>query len=206
MKKLILVILFSLALAHSAIAASTGTFPIAVNIPPADSVNFIVNKVTGPSNAPTFVTNPDGKNLNFGVTFNGQNSIYLANESFAIDLAPNGIANYSSVGFSYSSETNPTGQAANTGLSTHGTITPVKVVGNQETQLAGFGVRLGGTLPSITNSQVAGGFLRVYVGLATGELVGGAGTAAKIPGSVPFSGADRSGDYKGTLTITATLV
>jgi hypothetical protein len=169
-------------------------------------VSFIVNKVTGPSNAPTFTANPNGNNLNFGVTFNDANSIYLANESFAIDLAPNGVATYSSVTFSYTGETVPTGQTTG-GLGTHAAITPVKVVGNQETQLAGFGVRLGGTLPSITNAQVSGGFLRVYVGLVTGERTGPLLTdPLKVPGSVPFSGADKTGDYGGTLKITATLV
>ncbi len=206
MKKIILSILSIFAFTTVASAASVGTFPISVNIPPATSVSFIVNKVTGPSNAPDFNANPDGNTLKFDVSFNDTNSIYLAGESFAIDLAPNGVANYQSITFSYTGETVPAGQT-NGGLGNHAAITPVKVVGITETQLAGFGVRLGGTLPSITNADVAGGFLRVYVGLVTGERTGPLPTdPLKVPGSVPFSGADKTGDYGGTLKITATLV
>lgn len=207
MKKIILSVAGVLAFSSVALAASVGTFPISVSIPAATSVTFNVAKVTGPVDKPFFEPNPTGNNLNFDVTYNTTNNIYLANEFFAIDLAPDGAATYSSITFGYSGQSNPVGQTD--GLGVKATMTPVKVVGKTETALAGYGVPLGGTLPTITNAQVTGGFLRVYVGLATGELIGGGGPDAadpKIPGSVPFTAADKVGNYSGTLKITATLV
>ncbi len=201
MKKIILSVVGVLAFSSVALAASVGTFPISVIIPAATSVTFKVSKVVGTE----FTEN--GTNLDFDVTYNTTANAYLANEYFAIDLAPNGAASYSSITFGYSGESKPVGQSD--GLGVKATMTPVKVVGSAETALAGYGVPLGGTLPTITNAQVTGGFLRVYVGLATGELIGGTGADRndpKIPGSVPFVATDKVGSYGGTLKITATLV
>ncbi len=202
MKKIILSIAGVLALSSVALAASIGTFPISVIIPAATSVTFKVAKVVG-----TTFTDNGSSNLNFSVAYNTTANAYLAEQYFAIDLAPDGAASYSSITFGYSGQTNPVGQTD--GLDKKATMTPVKVVGTDETPLAGYGVPLGGTLPTITNAQVSGGFLRVYVGLATGELIGGSGADAgdpKIPGSVPFVATDKIGNYGGTLKITATLV
>lgn len=201
MKKIILSVAGVLAFSSVALAASVGTFPISVTIPAATSVTFKVAKVVGT----TFTEN--GTNLDFTVKYNTDVNAYLAEQYFAIDLAPNGAAAYSSITFGYSGESKPAGQTD--GLGVKATMTPVKVVGTSETALAGYGVPLGGTLPTITNDQVSGGFLRVYVGLATGELIGGTGpdsTNPKIPGSVPFVATDKVGSYGGTLKITATLV
>lgn len=207
MRNILMSVFIVFAVSTAALAASVGTFPIAVSIPAATSVTFNVAKVTGPVDKPFFEPNPTGNNLNFDVTYNTASNIYLANEFFAIDLAPDGAATYSSITFGYSGQSNPSGQTD--GLGVKATMTPVKVVGTTETALAGYGVPLGGTLPTITNAQVAGGFLRVYVGLATGQLIGGAGADKddpRIPGSAPFTAADKVGNYGGTLKITATLV
>ncbi len=206
MKKIILSVAGVLAFSSVALAASVGTFPIAVSIPAATSVTFNVAKVTGSGPTLKFEKNPS-ENLDFTVNYDTTNNIYLANQYFAIDLAPDGSATYSSITFSYTGETNPVGQT--NGLGVKATMSPVKVVGSTETALSGFGVRLGGTLPTITNDQVSGGFLRVYVGLATGETIGGTGADKndpKIPGSAPFTAADKVGNYGGTFKITATLV
>ena len=81
------------------------------------------------------------------------------------------------------------------------TLTAVKVVGINETKLRNGAI--GDSFPALNNADISGGFLRVYVGLATGEAVNG---VPVVPGTVPFTNADKPGTYTGTLTITATLV
>jgi hypothetical protein len=214
MKKLFL--LTVLAVALSASAAFAAAFPITATIPAATTVNFIVSEVTPPATAggnPVFASHP-GLNLNFatagqGMEYKSDIGIWAGSRFFAIDLAPStstgtpAPGTYGSVAFSYSANVVPSGQDASEGLNKRATLTAVKVVGTTETELRKGAI--GNTFSSLSNADVAGGFLRVYVGLATGQTVTG-GTTPLIPGSVPFTNADKPGTYTGTLTITATLV
>ncbi|MCB9757895.1 MAG: hypothetical protein H6753_05685 [Candidatus Omnitrophica bacterium] len=213
MKKLFL--LTVLAVALSASAAFAAAFPITATIPAATTVNFIVSEVTPPATAggnPVFASYPS-LNLNFatagqGMKYDTKNGIWTGDRFFAIDLAPvtaGGVpapGTYGSISFSYAANVVPAGQAATEGLNKRATLTAVKVVGTTETQLRNGA--MGNTFSSLSNADVAGGFLRVYVGLATGETT--TGGAPVVPGSVPFTNADKPGTYTGTLTITATLV
>lgn len=209
MKKLF--ILTVLAVAFMGKMAFAAAFPITATIPAATTVNFVVSEVT-PGATPVF-TSHAGLNLNFatagtGMSFDATNGIWVGSRFFAIDLAPSTAAgvpapgNYGSVSFAYSANVVPAGQSATEGLNKRGTLTAVRVNGDaSETKLRSGA--LGNTFTNLTNTDIAGGFLRVYVGLATGEAVGG---VPVVPGSVPFTNADKPGTYTGTLTITATLV
>ncbi len=213
MKKLFL--LTVLAVALSASAAFAAAFPITATIPAATTVKFIVSEIT-PAVAggnPIFASHPS-LSLNFatagsGMKYDAANGIWAGDRFFAIDLAPvtsgdvPAPGTYGSVAFSYSANVVPSGQDATEGLNKRATLTAVKVVGTSETELRKGAI--GNTFSALSNADVAGGFLRVYVGLATGETAVG-GTTPLIPGSVPFTNADKPGTYTGTLTITATLV
>jgi len=206
MKKLFL--LTALAVAVLGKAAFAADFPITAFIPAATTVNFVVSQVT-PGPVPVFVNQPS-LNLNFttagtGMSYDAVNGIWVGSRFFAIDLAPtqaNGTpapGTYGSITFSYAANVVPAGQAAAEGLNKRATLTAVRVNANAtETSLRKGAI--GNAFANLTNTDVAGGFLRVYVGLATGET-----GANAIPGSVPFTNADKPGTYTGTLTITATL-
>jgi len=199
-------------------AARAEVFPITATIPAATKVNFVVSQVT-PGATPAFAAN-GSLNLNFstaggGMSFDTTNGIWTGSRFFAIDLAPATAAdipapgNYGSITFTYGANTVPAGQPAAEGLNKRATIAAVRVSGaiGAQTETPVIPARaIGvGTIPSLTQSDVAGGFLRVYVGLATGELVAGT-TTPVAANSVPFTNGDTPGTYTGTLTITATLI
>ena len=207
MKKLL--VLTALAVAVLGKVAFAADFPITAKIPAATTVNFIVSEVT-PGPTPVFVSHPSF-NLDFstagtGMSYDAANGIWVGSRFFAIDLATvDGTGTpapgtFGSISFAYAGQVVPAGQPATEGLNKRATLTAVRVNADEtETSLRKGAV--GNTFTSLTNADVAGGFLRVYVGLATGET-----GANEIPGSVPFTNGDKPGTYTGTLTITATLI
>lgn len=211
MKKLFLVVAMLLFSTAAFADATTGVFPIQITIPAATTVKFVVSEVT-PGNPPTF-TPHTGNFLNFdtsGVDFSAANGTYLPKKFWAIDVAPTDAAgvpapgNYGSISFTYSANVVPAGQPATEGLNNRGTFTAVKVSGvtgaQSETTLQK--AALGANHPNLTQADINGGFLRVYVGGATGETTG----PNQVDGTKPFSLGDKPGVYTGTLTITATLI
>lgn len=215
MKKLLLtfaVILF----AAKAALATTAEFPLQVTIPSATQVNFVVSEVT-PGTPPVFSPHA-GNFLNWdtaglGMKYLSGPGIWAGDRFFAIDFSPSDGTNpapgtYGTITFSYSGQVVPAGQPADEGLNKRATLTAVKVTGATGSQTEtpvitsrAIGV---GAIPSLNDSHVAGGFLRVYVGLSTGEESSpGVPVAAN---SKPFTNGDKGGVYTGTLTITATLL
>ena len=208
MKRLFLLTVLSVALSTS--AAFAAAFPITAAIPAATTVAFKVSEVT-PGSPPTFADH-NSFSLDFtasnGMQYDTVNNIWVAKKFFAIDLSPvtaQGVAapgTYGSISFSYSANVVPAGQPANEGLNKRAGLTAVKVVGTTETQLRNGNI--GSSFAPLADADVAGGFLRVYVGLSTGQL--NAQNQPVVPGTVPFTNGDKPGTYTGTLTITATLV
>jgi hypothetical protein len=207
MKKLFL--LTALAVAVLGKAAFAADFPITAVIPAATTVKFVVSEVT-PGPTPVFVSHPsfslDFSTAGTGMSYDLTNGIWVGSRFFAIDLATTKAdgtpapGTYGSVSFSYGGNVVPAGQGASEGLNKRATLTAVKV-NSDSTETSLRKGAIGNAFASLTNADVAGGFLRVYVGLATGET-----GANAIPGSVPFTNADKPGTYTGTLTITATLI
>ena len=201
MKKLFL--LTALAVAVLGKSAFAADFPITAVIPAATTVNFIVSEVT-PGPTPAFAAHP-GNNLTFDMGYLSGPGIWVGKKFFAIDLSPANGANpapgvYGSISFSYSGQTVPAGQAPAEGLNRRATLAAVRVNSNA-TETVLLKGPIGSAFASLNNASVAGGFLRVYVGTATGET-----GVNEILGSVPFTNADKPGTYAGTLTITATLI
>ncbi len=216
MKKLsLLTVLAVIAFGSKAFAAD---FPITATIPAATQVLYKVSVVT-PGTPPSFASQT-GNSLNFatagtGMSYSTANQIWTASRFFAIDLSPSDASGnpapvrYGTITLAYSANVVPSGQAATEGLNKRGTLTAVKVVGTTETTLRK--ANIGSTFAALSDSDVQGGFLRVYVGLATGETWDhdtnpSTPNVPVVPGSVPFTNGDKPGTYTGTLTITATLV
>lgn len=210
MKKILLTI--GLLLSSSiAFASTSGVFPIQLTLPAATTVKFVVSQVT-PGSPPTFVEH-GGNFLNFdtaGLDFSSANGTYLPKKFWAIDVAPTDAAgvpapgNYGSISFTYSSNVVPSGQPATEGLNNRATFTAVKVQGatDSQTETTLQKAALGASHTDLTQADVDGGFLRVYVGGATGETEG----PNFVTGTKPFTLGDKPGTYTGTLTITATLL
>ncbi len=215
MRKLSLALALLLIAATSAHAAgsSTGVFPLQVTIPSATQVNFIVSEVEG-----TTFSSHTGNFLNWdtagaGMHYDAPNGVWAGSRYFAIDFSPSdgtnpAPGNYGTINFTYSGNVVPAGQPIAKGLNEKATIAASKVMGATGSQtetpvLAARAIGVG-AIPSLSDSDVSGGFLRVYVGLSTGELKSdGSPVAAN---SLPFTNADKGGVYQGTLTITATLI
>lgn len=219
MKKTILLALFSsLILANVAFAATAQNFVVTANVPKATTVLFAVSEITPPpldaNGDPTgdaVWQTVSGTDLNFVNSANGSKMVYDSklgtwgsNHYFAIDLSPadaNGTpaaGGYNNVTFAYVDNLNPNGVGQ--GLGNRALLTAIKAVYVANAP-ADETVKLGGTPAAlatpitIQGAAIVGGWLRVYVGLADGKVAG-------VPA---FTNADKPGDYKGTLTITATL-
>ena len=213
MKKLLIAFLFLLMpIVAFAQTSTSGVFPIQLTLPAATTVKFVVSEVT-PGAQPVF-TEHVGNFLNFdgagvGAKYLSGPGIWVADHFWAIDVAPTDAAgtpapgNYGSISFAYSAQVVPTGQPMDEGLNNRATLVAVKVIGatGSQTEAPLRKGALGANVASLTNSDVAGGFLRVYVGSATGET-----GANEIVGTKPFTNSDKPGIYTGTLTITATLI
>ena len=212
MKKFLLT-LFCLLLSVPAFAASSsGVFPIQFTLPAATTVKFVVSEVT-PGAQPVFTAHT-GNFLDFdaagvGPKYLSGPGIWVADHFWAIDVAPTDAAgtpapgNYGSISFAYSGQVVPAGQDINEGLNNRATLTAVKVSGvtGSQTEAPLRKGALGASVVNLVNSDVAGGFLRVYIGSATGET-----GVNEVVGTKPFTNGDKPGVYTGTLTITATLI
>jgi hypothetical protein len=184
-------------------AATTfvGTFPVTADIPPATSVSFVVSQV----DVNNHFTSNGSNNLTFPVSLDPDLKIYTPAYTFAIDVATSGGAGNPDVLIQYSNNNNPNGTGP--GLDIHGVSTVQKVVGATGDQTV---TNLkSATLGDMNNYNVlktalVGGFMRVLVGLSTGNTNPLDGPIDP-PNVIPFTNGDLSGTYTGTLTLTATL-
>lgn len=199
MKKLThyLVIVFFLAMGM-AVNAATVDFAVSATVPAATGVSIVATEVdSATGNFGSTVTALDFNPL----TFDATNGIYLPNHFFAIDVAATGGAGNPDTVVSYAEGSKPAGQTDGLGLRTQAAFVKVTTGGEQalashpKSTLTGI---VGGE--SIDDTELVGGFLRVYVGIITGD-------DANIlsQGGAPFTNGDQSGNYTGTLTVTATV-
>ncbi|MCA9399528.1 MAG: hypothetical protein KC684_04660 [Candidatus Omnitrophica bacterium] len=184
-----------------------------------DSENFVVSATIPLASAINIVAvEVDGQTGQFGNTVTALNfdpmvldtglGVFFPDHFFAIDIGTSGGAGTPSVTVTYTEGSNP--NSPGNGLGWKSTLTFVQVTGlepNQvETPLAAHGPKklmkdLSGE--TVSSAEIAGGFLRMYAGIFTGD------PNATIPepanGEV-FSLGDNAGSYSGTLTISATVV
>ncbi len=177
--------------------ANSEVFTVSATVPGATGGSFAVSKVT----AGVF-TSQASNNLAFGtLTFDATNNIFVSAYYFAIDIAGTGGAGFPNISIAYADTGSPTGAVA--GLGDRGTLSYSKMTqsGGVDTETAIDGMSLGeANNLTISPSAVAGGWLRINIGIATGDPSLSEGSA------VPFTAADAPGAYTGTVTITATGV
>lgn len=224
MKKIsLLTITALLALGSAAFAAGTtatpGVFTVEANLPAATDVQFVTSKVVGSTFSDT--VKGSGAALTWGTSdlqfYDKENgvdvNVWRGKHYYAIDFNPvsgtqSAPGNYQNVTFAYSSESNPTGQAAGTGLGEKGTITLVKTILNsttgktEDTKIIAKALKDVGTISGIDQTKVNGGWFRVYLGLYPGAA---SGSADEVANAKPFTNADQPGKYTGKLTISVTL-
>lgn len=143
------------------------------------------------------VVSLSGYTLDFGtLQYNTENNIYTTSKYFVVE-----IDNFSSVQITYNDVSSPTG--ALKGLGKASFITLVKAVYTgattppNETILSKHALHNLNT--SINYSVLNKGWLKMYLGLSTGDPDQG-----EPQGVTPFTAKDKPGDYIGTMTITAT--
>jgi hypothetical protein len=181
------------------------TFTVSAHLDPATGVAITASSVNTASKV--FTNLGSSTSLSFNpLTFNTANSIWLPDHYFAIDVAPAGGGGTVDTTVGYGEGANPNSASTGHGLGWKSTATFIKVVGTQENGLTAHGPKkmlkdVSGE--HITFTEMAGGYLRIYVGIVSKD------PAATYPDptlSEPFTNVDKSGDYNGTLTITATAV
>jgi hypothetical protein len=207
MKKLTIIQSLALVVAtvFTASQAFAVDFTIEADLPASNGATFAVSKVTkNASNQDVFTAFPS-TNLDFlTLSLNTDLGVFLPTFAFAIDVGANG-AGQPDIQASYTDTANPNGALNNgDGLGGHGTITFLEVVTNPDlTQTSNVinGMSLGEVtaFSPIQETAFADGFLRIFVGMATGDPNLDEGNAT------PFTALDQPGTYSGTLTLTATF-
>lgn len=181
------------------------TFTVRAVVPTATSVNITASTV--PAAGGTF-TPVSGTTLAFGTMYfdnvipSGETvapNIWRAPNYFAIDVA-NAGAGSPNVTLVYAEGSKPATQVHGLGWKTIADFKKVTGAGTKTTDatIAGHSAK---ALKDVTSEHILptdliGGWLRVYVGIADG--------ATGAPGE-PFTNADQPGTYTGTLTVSATV-
>lgn len=201
MRKLynVALVLCGLLMASTASAQTVQDFFLTAEIPAASSVSFNVSEVDlGP---PITFTPVSSTSLTFTMNLNAGLGIYLPETFYAIDVASGGGAGNPNVLLEYVDTNNPNGSVGANGLSAKGVATVVRVSGSEgsQTETEVEKDTLGGISgTTVTSADLAGGFMRLYLGIATGDT-------SDPTGAEPFTNADQPGLYQGTITLTATL-
>ncbi len=196
-----------------AVAQATN-FTVSASVPLSTGITMTVNKVTvGTTGGVTFVAQPAGTtNLPFGtLTLNTTTNTYAdgapgATFYWAIDLTPSNGSGVAQPTVGYTETTSlPAGQTQ--GLGSRAGIQFAKVTNSTiETAISGEHYTLAalGSGVTVPYTDAAGGFMRMDIGLCTGNT-NTANGAVDPTGCLPFSPADLPATYSGTLSVTAAV-
>jgi len=200
-----------LLISQSAMAQLTSpqTFTVSAAVPLSTSVGITVNSVNS-SGSPVF-TPVSGTALSFGtLTFTTTNNIniYLPNHYFTLDIAATNGAGAPDTSVTYTEGLNPNGATNGLGFKSVATFAKEVFTSSStpptESFLTVHGpkkrlIDLSGEHVAFT--EVAGGWLRIYVGIWTGSTA----APADPSNGQPFSNSDAPGTYTGALLVTATV-
>jgi len=182
--------------------AAPTTFTVSATVPSATGVSISVASVNSATNV--FTTLPAGTTaLSFDpMSYNSTNNIYVPSVYYAINFSVSGGSGSPDVTVSYTEGSNPNG--ATNGLGYKSTATFAKETGTTETLLTAHGpkkrlIDLAGE--HVAYTELANSYLRVYVGVWTGTTV----APADPTNGQPFSNADASGLYTGSLIFTSVV-
>lgn len=159
---------------------------VSATIPTQNTVTVTVSKVVGT------VWTAD-TSINFGnLLFNAPTGVFLADSYYAIDVGVNSNAADWAVTHTRSSLVN----GANN-LDPNVNVTFTKETGTISTQFSKV-TYAGSNNLAFTKTQLAGGWLRAYYGVATGDPL------TDATGALPITVAKPTGVYSGTVTFTLT--
>lgn len=214
MKKLTLILALVLSVLLAIVPLiSAEIFNIEAVLPASSSATFTVSRVV--PGTPEVFTVVATNDLNFStLTLDPVNFIFLPAFFWVVDIGTDG-AGQPDLQFLYADTANPNGALNNgTGLGGHGTISYQKVVTNSDltqtvTLIRGEALQQANTSGGINETDFAGGFLRVSVGIATGDPGDSDATPPRPPAeegnAAPLTQSDAPGTYSGILTMTATF-
>jgi len=178
-------------------------FQVSATVPLANGVSITAVEVDAATN--TFGS--EVNELDFDpLTFDATNNIYVADHYYAIDVGSTGGAGSPDVTVTYTEGSKPSGQT--NGLGYKATATFVKIEVDEDgdetqTEMSAHGptqVLKDLTGEDVDSDELEDAFLRLYVGLVTGD-----DEDVLDDGGEPFTNADKPGSYDGTLTISATV-
>ncbi len=186
------VFLLTQATAGFAATTATKTFNLQATVPTANGINIEAYKQVG-TNEPTKVT---GLDLDFEtLTLDPEDSVFRAGHFFFVQVTPQGAGDITTtVSYTEAASNRPVG--ATRGLGSASIATFVKAKSDKTETQIGTKTALTGLNKQINPASVTGGWLKVYIGLANGDET--------ITGVTPFTTADKTGDYTGTITFSAT--
>lgn len=209
MKKRILILTMALSLIAGLASVSRAqvsdskSFVVSASVLKATGITIAASKVIAATNQWSSVV---GNAMSFDPMEISDDGVWLPKHFFAVDVGATGGAGSPSVTMTYTEGVNP--NTPGKGLGWKSTATFVRVEGpdgdQTEVPLTAFGPKkllkdLAGLV--IPEAQIIGGFLRVYLGIVSGD------PAANDPvGAEPFTNADAAGKYEGTLVISATVI
>ena len=200
------------------VSAATRSYTLQVNVPTAagfsmslgsvqasaSGVSIAASSVTVSSNVWTALAS-NATTLSFDtMTFNSTYGYWAPNHYFAVDVGTIGGSGNLTTVVTYAEGTNQNSAMGGHGLGYKGIATFMKVTGSgtstKETSIAAHGKKrlIDLTGETVTPAQVSGGWLRIYLGIATGA-------SGEPAGSELFTNADHAGTYDGAITFTGTL-
>ena len=201
-------------LGQAAMAANSTTLTLTATVPTASSIGFTVNSIDITSKTWTLQSTTTlgflpAIGMNY-VTANGAN-IYAPSNYFAIDIAPVGGSGTPNTTVTYTEGTNPNGTTNGLGTKAGATFDKEVYVTSSSNSETAVAVGNNGKLmlsqlssTNISNSLVNGGWLRMYLGICTGNTNAANGPVDPT-GCKPFTTNDAQGQYTGSLLISATV-
>jgi hypothetical protein len=191
-------------LGQAATGWASTAFTVSATVPSATGISIGVDSVNSTSNVFTALANGTTA-LNFDpMTFNTTSNIYVPSIYYALNFGVTGGAGTPDVTVTYNEGTNPNGSTNGLGYKATATFAKEVVTGTTTAEtITSLGkmrlIDLNGTHEPYT--AIAGGYLRIYLGIWTGSTV----TPADPTNGQPFTTGDASGQYTGSLVVTAVV-
>ena len=186
------------------VSAATRSFTVSASVPLATGVSMNAASVNAATNAFTALAS-NATTMSFDtMTYNSTYGYWAPDHYFAVDVGTVGGSGNLTTVVTYTEGTNQNSATGGHGLGYKGVATFQKVTLSggvtSETTIAAHGKKkfIDLTGETVTPAQVSGGWLRVYLGIATGA-------AGEPTGAELFTNLDHSGAYTGTITFTSTI-
>jgi len=206
MKTKLSLFLGSLLLFSQAAMAQTN-YTVSAAVPLAGGTNIAVEQVMGTGSSSSDYSSVSGGTITYQpLTWDAANHVYQGANYFTFDVTANGSGSVATT-VKWTEGTQPA-NAINK-LGTNSSVkfakeTFVSSSSTTESAISGPFVLSNATNTAITSGQVSGGWLRVYMGLCTGNTSSANG-AVDPAGCKTFGANDPHGSYTGTLSFTSTV-